>query len=71
MIEVKTITRKWGNSIGIALSRDIIKRAHIKPNKEIRLYIPEKRLNLSKVFGTLKINESTQKIVDKIREGED
>lgn len=71
MIEFETVTRKWGNSLGIAIPREIIEKAHIKPNKELKIFIPEKNINLSKVFGTLDIKEPTQKILEKIREGEE
>lgn len=71
MIEVETTARKWGNSIGISLPKDVIEKANIKPDKEIKVFIPEKTVNLRKVFGTLDIKEPTQGILDKIREGED
>jgi len=71
MIEVEVTARKWGNSVGISLPKEVAEKANIKPDKEIRLFIQEKKVDLSKVFGTLKIKESTQKILDKIREGED
>ena len=70
MIEIEVMTRKWGNSIGIALPKEIIEKEDIKPDKQLRIFIPEKSVNLKKIFGTLKINEPTQAILDKIREGE-
>ena len=71
MIEVEATARKWGNSIGISLPKEVIEQANIKPDKQVRLFIPDKKINLAKVFGTLRIKESTQAILDKIREGED
>ena len=71
MIEVEVTARKWGNSIGISLPKEVIEQANIKPDKQVRLFIPNKKINLAKVFGTLKIKESAQAILDKIREGED
>lgn len=71
MIEIEAIARKWGNSIGIALPKEVIEKANIKLDKRLRIFIPEKSVNLAKVFGTLKIDEPTQSILDKIREGED
>ena len=58
------------NAISLSITPPIFE-VMIKPDKEIRLFIQEKKVDLSKVFGTLKIKESTQKILDKIREGED
>lgn len=71
MIELETKARKWGNSIGISLPKDVIEKANIKPNKEVRLLILDKKIDLSKVFGTLKIKKPTQKILDEIRQGEE
>jgi len=71
MIEVETIARKWGNSIGLSLPKDVIEKANIKPNKEVKLFIQDKKVDLSKVFGTLIIKKPTQQILDEIREGEE
>ncbi len=71
MIELETKARKWGNSIGVSLPKDVIKKANIKPDKEVRLFIQDKKVDISKVFGTLKIKRSTQEILDEIRQGED
>ena len=71
MMEVETVARKWGNSIGIAFPRDIVQKANIRPNKEIRVFIQDKKVDLSKVFDTLNFKKQTQQILDEIREGED
>ena len=71
MIEIETMARRWGNSIGIALPKEVIEKANIKANKQLIIFIPEKTVNLAKVFGTLSIDEPTQAILDKIRESED
>lgn len=71
MIELKTTARKWGSSIGIALPKDVVEKANIRPNREVRVFVEDKKMDLSKVFGTLKINKPTQEIIDEIREGED
>ena len=70
MIELETKARKWGNSIGVSLPKDVIKKANIRPNKEVRLFIQDKKIDLSKVFGTLKIKKPTQEILDEIRQDE-
>ena len=71
MIEVERIARKWGNSLGISLPKDVVKKANLKPNTEIRVFIHDRKVDLTKVFGTLRIKEPTQKILDEIRRGED
>ena len=69
MLEFKTVARKWGNSIGITLPNDIVEKANIKPERIIEVFISEKKVDLKKVFGTLKIEESGQKIKEKMRSG--
>lgn len=71
MIEVDAVARKWGNSIGIALPKEVVEKANIRPDKSIQIFIPEKKVDLNKVFGTLKIKKPTQEILDEVREGED
>ena len=39
MMEIKAMTRKWGNSIGILIPKEAVKREDIKPNQEITLMI--------------------------------
>ena len=67
MIEVDTVTRRWGNSIGISLPRDIVERANLKPDKDIKIFISEKKVDLKKIFGTLSIKKPTQVILDEIK----
>jgi antitoxin component of MazEF toxin-antitoxin module len=69
MIEFRAIPRKWGNSIGITLPNDIVEEGNIKTEKEIDVLIVEKKVNLKKIFGSLKLKESTQKIKEKMKEG--
>ena len=71
MIEVETIARKWGNSLGVSLPRDVVEKANIKPNKKVKVFIQDKKVDLSRVFGTLNIVKPTQEILDEIRKGED
>ena len=35
MIECETITRKWGNSIGITLPKEIVETEHLKEDEKI------------------------------------
>lgn len=69
-MEIEAITRKWGNSLGIRLPRDFVKRKNIKENEKIRIDVMIGS-DLSEVFGILKdwkIN--SQKIKDDLRKEE-
>ena len=55
MIEIVAKPMKWGNSIGLRLSKDDAKKARIKLGKKIKIMIQEnKKLNMDKIFGSLK-----------------
>lgn len=71
MIEVEAITRKWGNSLGITLPKEAVEQGKLKPDMPIHVFIQEKKLDMSKIFGSYKFKKPTQQILDEIREGEE
>lgn len=57
MMEINTITRKWGNSTGILLGKKF------KPNKRVRVIISEENITKAKdIFGRLKLNTPVEKL---------
>lgn len=67
MMEIKAKTKKWGNSIGVIIPKEIVKEENIKPNQEITLMITTKPITRGKdIFGTLKFKESTEKLMREI-----
>tara|TARA_B100000315_G_scaffold253765_1_gene293287 strand:- start:1522 stop:1737 length:216 start_codon:yes stop_codon:yes gene_type:complete len=71
MLAIEITARQWGSSLGIALPKTIVKKANIKPNTPVKIFIQEKKVDLSKVFGTAKFKQSTQALLDEARQGED
>lgn len=69
MIECETITRKWGNSIGITLPREIVEKEHLKEDEKITILVLKQRPSLKETFGLLKgkWTKSAQQIKDEIR----
>ncbi len=65
-IEVKT--KKWGNSIGVVLPKEVIEEKGIKENQKILVEVI-KKADLSDIFGTLKRKLSGQEFKDFVREG--
>ena len=57
------------NSIGITLPSEIVEEGRLKSDKEIKVLIVEKEVNLKEIFGSLKLKEPTQKIKDEMRAG--
>lgn len=69
-MEIETTTRKWGNSLGIRLPRDFVKRENIKENTKIRVDIVTES-NINDIFGILKDWKiDSQKIKDEFRDEE-
>ncbi len=68
METIKVLARKWGNSIGLVIPRDIVKKENIRPGKRIDILIPNKSSVLKETFGTMKFKKTSQQIKDKLRE---
>ena len=61
MLEINTITRKWGNSVGILLGK------RIKPNKKVKVIISEENITKVKdIFGKLKLTMPVEKLEKEI-----
>ncbi|MBI4918501.1 hypothetical protein HY837_01115 [archaeon] len=67
-IEVKI--KKWGNSMGVILPKELVKEKKLKENQKILIQIVEKA-DLSDIFGSLKFKKSAQELKDEAREGWD
>lgn len=65
-VEVKL--RKWGNSLGCVIPKEVIAQKKLKENDVVLLEVITPR-NLSDVFGTLKTKMSAQELKDLAREG--
>ena len=63
------VARKWGNSLGITLPKELVERQNIKEGEVLSLPIVIKKADLSDVFGSIKTRESGQKFKDRAREG--
>ncbi len=68
METIKAKARKWGNSIGLVIPQDIVKKEHIQAGKYVEILIPKKSSVLKETFGTLKFKKSAQKMKDELRE---
>ncbi len=69
MAECETVTRKWGNSLGITLPKEIVESQHIKEHEKIRVLVLKRNSNLRNTFGIArgKWRKSAQQIKDEIR----
>lgn len=67
MMEIKARTKKWGNSIGVVIPKEVIREENIQPNQEITLMINTKPITRGKdIFGTWKFKKSTDKLMREV-----
>ena len=70
MKTIETTAKRWGNSIGIIIPKEVIDKEHIKENGIVRfLIIKESDKILRETFGLAKdkIKKSTQQIKNELR----
>ena len=63
--------RKWGNSYGILLSKEALKKKDIHENETVVVGIKKKKGGLADLFGIFHWEESMEEIMRDIREGYD
>jgi antitoxin component of MazEF toxin-antitoxin module len=68
----EAVPKEWGNSVGITIPRDVVKKAKIVIGKKTTfLAVGVKNQGLWESFGTLKTKKPTQQIMKEIDEGYD
>lgn len=66
------IPKKWGNSVGITIPRNVIEKENISTEKKTKfIAIGSEMDQLKRAFGSLKLKKSTQKAMDDIDGGYD
>ena len=71
MESVVAKARKWGNSVGVILPKEVVEKAGIKPGSDVELLVSAKQKNvLKELFGALKGKEkikiSTEELMREI-----
>lgn len=69
-MEIKTIARKWGSSIGVIIPKEVVDTKKIKENDEIIVRVDTIKPKAGVLFGFLRNwKKSTQEIKDEMRGG--
>jgi len=69
MAEVTSVAKRWGNSLGIIIPKDVVEREHINENEEVLVDI-KKRHVAREFFGILPgWKRQTQALKDEMRRG--
>ncbi len=64
---IRTVVRKWGNSLGIVIPREEASREGIKENDEVEVVV-RKATNIRQLFGKYKFKD-VQAVKEELREG--
>jgi antitoxin component of MazEF toxin-antitoxin module len=68
----EAVAKPWGNSLGVTIPREVVKKMGLKPQRKVKLFVvPNRPPTMRKLFGTLKFDKPTQQIMDEIDEGYD
>ncbi|MBC8501340.1 MAG: AbrB/MazE/SpoVT family DNA-binding domain-containing protein [DPANN group archaeon] len=72
-MEIECITRKWGNSIGITIPKEVVEKEHIMTNEKLIVNIKAKGKLFDRVFGIAKTNKKidVEKEMKEIKRGWD
>ncbi len=65
---IEAVVRKWGNSVGVILPKELVERESLKENEKVLLEVV-KEANLEGIFGSLKRKMSGQEFKNMVREG--
>ncbi len=68
MAEIEVQTRKWGNSLGIAIPKKIIEEEFLHENQKIIIEI-KRVADIRTFFNSMKFTKSTQQLKDEMRDG--
>lgn len=59
--------KRWGNSLGITIPKDIVQKERISAGKMIRiLVVCDESKKVKRTFGTLELKKPTQKVLEEI-----
>lgn len=64
---IRTVMRKWGNSLGVVIPREEASREGLHENDEVEIVI-RKAVDIRQLFGKYKFRD-LQSLKDELREG--
>jgi len=68
METIECIPRKWGNSLGITIPKEVAEREALSEGKPVMITLKTKP-DLRSLFGTVKFSQSSQEAKDEMRKG--
>jgi len=62
------IARKWGNSVGITLPKEVVEKEKIKPTDKLIISVTKAK-SIEELFGTLKFKKTTEEMRRESKKG--
>ncbi len=66
-MSIRTTLKRWGNSYGVVIPKDVAAKKRIKENDEVEVII-RKAVDIRDLFGKYRFDD-VQKLKDELREG--
>ncbi len=70
-MEIETKLRKWGNSYGVLLPKEVVENQNLKEDSIVKINISPKKPDFRKLFGLCKFKKPMKEIIKEIKEGHD
>ena len=64
---VTVVTKKWGNSIGIVIPKEVVEKEGIKVKQQVSIEVKPAKNPFAELFGKYKTGRSVQDIKNEIR----
>ncbi len=65
---IEGIVKKWGNSMGVLIPKEVVEKERLKVNEKIFFSIV-KKADLTNIFGSLEMKMSGQEFKDMVKKG--
>jgi antitoxin component of MazEF toxin-antitoxin module len=70
-LSVLAKVKKWGNSIGLVIPAEVVKKERIRTGDTVEVVLRRKVPRLDEVGGTVKLRHSLEDLIRKMEEGWD
>ncbi len=68
MVEVLATVKRWGNSLGVIIPKEVAIKEKIKPSDKVKLELGKAK-TFEELCGTFKTHKTAQQLKDEEREG--
>ncbi len=66
-----TRAKKWGNSIGLVIPSDLVKKERIRPGDTVEVVVRRRLPRLEDLGGTVKLHHKLEDLLREMEEGWD